>query len=177
MVSKITLVLVSTVTVGAGGAASIEFTGIAGTATDLLLVCSLMNTTTSFGDVNFTFNNDTGANYASRILRGNGASVSSYTDSGIAASALGGTNASTNVPSNFSVYIPNYASSTAKSVSIDGVAEANQTTAYQVINAARWTGTAAINRITFSPSSANFAQYSTASLYTILKGSGGASVS
>ena len=51
------------------------------------------------------------------------------------------------------------------------VSENNATTAYATLNAGLWSNTAAINAIGLTITSGqNFAQYSTATLYGILKG-------
>lgn len=176
--------LITTTTVGAGGAASIDFTSIPGTYTDLLLVFATRDTTSGTTDGGFAlrFNSDSGSNYAHRHLGGNGSSAASGSSSafslfynvGYGGDPYAGTTA--NTFGNVSIYIPNYAGSTAKAMSADAVGETNGTTAYQSITAGSWSGTAAITAIKLLPATL-FAQYSTASLYGILKGSGGASVS
>lgn len=175
------LVLVSTVTVGSGGASTISFASIPAAATDLYLVLNLRS---SWGSqVNMVINSDTdAANYAYRRLFGTGSAASSAQNDGsygyailvIGATAPGDT-ASTF--SNSSIYIPNYTSTTAKSISVDGVTENNATAAYQILQANLYRGTSAITNITLSQPAGTFDQYSTASLYTITKGSGGATVS
>ena len=172
-----TMTLVSTVTVGAGGASSIEFTSIPQTGTDLLVVASLRGTSTPDFPV-LVFNTDasSSANYLYRDLYGSGSSASS----GVASSAgieFGWNRTTTaNTFGNVSAYISNYTSTTSKSVSVDAVGEANATAADQMIVAGRWTSTTGITTLKIV-SSGTFAQYSTASLYTITKGSGGATVS
>jgi hypothetical protein len=177
------MTLISTVTVGSGGAASIDFGSIAGTGTDLLLVYSIRsNFAGSDGDLlGVQFNADvTTANYGFRYLFGTGSSVTSasfaanYIHAGFGAPT--GVTASTF--GNAQLYIPNYSGSTAKSVSTDSVYENNATLAYQNIAASRWTGTAAITSIKlFSANAATLAQHSIASLYIVTKGSGGATTS
>ncbi len=168
--------LVQSVTVGAGGAASIEFTSIPQTGTDLLIICSLRNTNSN-QKLWVQFNSST-TGYSYRGLAGDGTSAFS------GANGDGTDRIATNtfvVPigtdtfGNCSLYIPNYSGSTAKSVSIDAVGEANASTAYMDIDAASWSGTAAIASIKLFLAT-NLAQYSTASLYIITKGSGGATV-
>ena len=88
-----------------------------------------------------------------------------------------GANATSNTFGNTSVYIPNYAGSTNKSVSSDAVTENNATTASQQILASIWNNTSAITSIFVSDTGSNLVQNSTASLYGILRGSGGATVS
>jgi hypothetical protein len=162
--------LVSTVTVGAGGAASIEFTSIPQTGTDLLVVLSARNNASGNGII-FRINGDTGSNYAYRRLGGTGSSVYSdgFTDPfGLFGNAAPSTSTA-NTFSNVGVYFPNYAGSAAKTYSADSVAENNATAAPQEIIAGRWTGTAAITSLNIYISGSSFVQHTTASLYTITK--------
>jgi hypothetical protein len=163
--------LVSTVTVGAGGAASIEFTGIPQTGTDLLLVVS-PRVSLQFASVGVRFNNDSGSNYSRRVLRGNGSAASSRSDGTdrIFFGISSGTGDTANTFGSMSLYIPNYAGSQAKSTSSESVSESNATTAFQDLVAGRWSGTAAITTLTLSTESVDvFLQHSTASLYIITK--------
>lgn len=171
-----TMTLVSTVTVGSGGAASIEFTSIPQTGTDLLVVLSERHSVD--GNTRLTFNGS-GSGYTMKRLSGTGSSVNSneYV-SGVFIYMEGQDNSYTaSTFGNASIYIPNYAGSANKSVSWDSVTENNSTTADQQIIAGIWANTAAITQVTLGLSSGVFTQYSTASLYTITKGSGGATVS
>jgi hypothetical protein len=170
------MTLVSTVTVGAGGAAAIEFTGIAGTATDLLILLSERHSVD--GNTRLTFNGSS-SGYSMKRLSGTGSTVNSNEYlSGVFIYMEGQDNSYTaSTFGNASIYIPNYAGSTNKSVSWDSVTENNNTTADQQIIAGVWANTAAITTVTLSLPSGVFTQYSTASLYTITKGSGGATVS
>lgn len=168
--------LISSVTVGAGGAASIDFTSIPGTYTDLYLVLSGRGSGAAV--TNFIFINVNGSTtgYSNRFLVGTGSSVysSTYTpdhyntDIGVT-----GSTATANTFGNTIVAFPNYAGSTAKSASLDAVAENNAAASGESISAMLWSGTAAITSISVT-TSGNFAQYSTAYLYGLLKGSGGA---
>jgi len=161
--------LISSVTVGSGGASSMDFTSIPQTYTDLLLFVTARNTGNGSG-LQLRFNGGN-SNYSDRWLEGNGASVSSGTN------GAGGTygycglisNSSTtsNTFANNFIYIPNYTGSTNKSYSADGVNENNATTAYQDLIAGLWSNTAAITQVTLYPSLNSFAQYSTAYLYGI----------
>ena len=165
-----TYVAIATTTVGAGGAANIDFTSIPATYTDLCILTSVRNTSTST-TMYITFNNDTANNYSVRILYGDGSAAGSTSSSSRAnIKNDGGANDSGYTASTFAnsyIYIPNYLSSNQKSVSIDGVPENNATTTYMNLAAGLWTGTSAINRITISVFSGNLAQYSTATLYGI----------
>lgn len=170
-----TMTLISTTTVGAGGAAAIEFTGIAATATDLLLVLSERHSVD--GNTQLTFNGSS-SGYSMIRLSGTGASANSNNYSGVFIYMEGQDNSYTaSTFGNASIYIPNYAGSTNKSVSWDSVTENNATTADEQMIAGLWSNTAAITQVTLTCGGGSFVQNSTASLYTITKGSGGASVS
>lgn len=172
-----TLSLVSTVTVGAGGAASISFTGIPQTGTDLLLVVSARSAFTASLDDFLLKINGANTNLTTRSLLGSGSSASSFSNTNYAFLTEQPTSPTASTHINAQVYIPNYAGSTTKPFSIDGVSENNATAAYQHIGANLWNSTSAITGISIScASGSNLDQYSTASLYTVTKGSGGASV-
>lgn len=171
------MTLIQTVTVGSAGQAAIDFTSIPATFTDLYVALSIRSS--AGGAVDFMkmeFNNDTTAsNYTARTLYGSG----SGNASGFNISPGNFTadfNASTSTASTFSsfaAYIPNYRSSSAKHRSVDHVSENNATTAYQMLVAGLWSGTAAITSIKFSLGGANFVEHTSASLYGILAGSSG----
>jgi hypothetical protein len=152
-------------------AASITFSSIPATFTDLYLVYSLRGTNSSNYQI-LRFNNLT-TSFTQRELIGDGssASSSSRTDSLIRATTNPDT-ATANTNANAAIYIPNYAGSTNKSFSVDGVTETNGTTAFQTIKAGLWSNTAAISQITLG-ADANFASGSSATLYGITAGSSG----
>jgi hypothetical protein len=156
----------STVTVGVGGAASISFSSIPSTYTDLIVKVSA-RTDYSAGTVQLLLSlNGSAASFSSRYLLGNGAAASS----GTLAQYVGQTEPSTYTSSTFSshdIFIPNYAGSTNKSYSSDSATENNATTSYADLIAGLWSNTAAITSISLGLSSGNFVQYSTASLYGI----------
>ncbi len=171
-----TMTLVSTVQVGAGGAASIEFTGIPQTGTDLLVVFSGREPLGTFIEP-ITFNGSS-TGYSFRSLRGNGSAVLSQTQSNnLLGFVVNQSTDTANTFSNCSVYIPNYSGATNKTWSMDGVNENNATTAYQYIVAGLWSNTAAITSLQIGGGGYTLSQYSTASLYLITKGAGGATVS
>jgi hypothetical protein len=159
----------------ASAQSSIVFNSIPQTFTDLFLVCSLRgNSGAVFGIHYLRFNGST-SGYSGRYLEGSGSSAYSGTYTfGAYLGASTGSSATANTFSNLSAYIPNYTSSSSKSVSLDGVGENNGTQAFQDINAALWTGTDPITSITIlNDSSQNLLQYSSATLYGVLKGSDG----
>lgn len=165
--------LISTVTVGSGGAASIDFTSIPQDATDLLVVVSTRaNGTGDFLNMQL---NSSSTGFTDKYLGTNGASVFSGTNVIVGFINSPGTTANTFTSSQ--VYIPNYTSSTNKSFSTESVQENNATTNWMFLNAGLWSNTAAITSLKLTLTGTdNFVQYSTASLYSFTKGSGGATV-
>ena len=163
-----THIKISTITVGAGGAASIDFTSIPATYTDLVLVLSGRATSTTDWATG-VFNNDTTAtNYSYKGIQGNGASASSNGNPTNGNFFL--LSKSSNTASTFGssvIYIPNYLSANYKSASIDTISETNGATAYSQMTAFLWSSTAAINQITLTISGDTFAEFSSATLYGI----------
>ena len=157
--------LISLVTVGSGGAATIDFTSIPSTYTDLLVSTSLRTTGTG-GYTAITFNSNT-SNYTNRWLQGDGAAATSGNNTGRFAEVPDYSTYTASTFSNSQIYIPNYTSSNNKSYSSDTVNENNATTAYMYLIAGLWSNSSAITSIQLSPSSGNFVQYSTAYLYGI----------
>lgn len=167
----LTYKLIASTTVGAGGASSIDFSSIPSTYTDLVVKYSLKSVT-GLDIIRVRFNGSS-TSYSYILLRGSGSAAASFNQSTLGNSTYGyaGYTATTaaNMFGNGELYIPNYAGSSNKSFSTDAVQEDNATTAYMAISADLWSNTAAINQITISGENYNLAQYSTASLYGILK--------
>lgn len=156
----------SAVTVGSGGAASIDFTSIPSTYTDLVLVTSLRSTA-DVVSASLKFNGAT-TNRTNRMVYGTGSGTGS--EPGTTIYAYGNVNASARTANTFcnaTYYITGYAGSTAKSLSIDAVEENNGTLAFGSLVASLWNSTAAITQITLTPDLGNFAQHSTAYLYGV----------
>jgi hypothetical protein len=170
---------IQTVTVGSGGAAVIEFTNIPQTYTDLAIVISSRNTSSSGSDNMNIAINDSSSNFSGRYLFTNtNGTIVSGTDT-TPAGAYNGGNTTANTFSNVSIYFPNYSGSTNKSFSVDSVAENNGALSNLYFDAKLWSNTAAITKISFTCTTGNFAQYSTATLYgvkstaAIVKATGG----
>ena len=168
-----TFTKIASVTVGASPVATIDFSSIPATYTDLVLKCSIRGSAVALNvPFGVRFNNDSTAVYSYIGLQGSGASAISYSATGLTSFNIGnatGATATANTFGSTDVYIPNYTSSNQKSVSNDDVMENNAATGYITLTAARYTGTAAINRITIADytGSTSFAQYSTVTLYGI----------
>lgn len=156
-----TMSLVSTVTVPLAGAASIDFTGIPQTGQDLLVVLSGRGATTA----NLLRFNGVTTGYSSKYLYGTGSAVGSISDNPFLTSCT--TSHTANTFGNSEAYIPNYTSTVAKSLSIQGNAENNATSTTMGIQAGFSSVTSAITSVSIVPVSGSFVEYSTASLYTI----------
>ena len=122
-------------------------------------------------DPYISFNGST-SNFSGRRLFGNGSSASSDSTARFVFQTSGASSTASTFGSG-KLYIPNYAGSTYKSFSSEGVSENNATSAYQSINAGLWSDVSAITSVTFTLSSGNFVQYSSAALYGWKKGSDG----
>ena len=159
-----TFELIASSTVGSGGAASIDFSSIPQTYTDLVVKLSVRPD--SADSIAIKFNGST-TGYSSKNLEGSGASASSGNSpaSGRYINYAVLTTASTFT--SVEVYIPNYTSANYKSAQADAVGEANATTAYADLNAILWSNTAAINQITLYFVSQNLVTNSTAYLYGV----------
>jgi hypothetical protein len=165
--------LIETKTLGTA-AASIEFTSIPQTFTDLVLLSSLRSNHT-VEDAAFATINGLTTNQTVRILYGDGAAVGSVSQTRIRLAEAPGSTYTSNTFGNSHTYIPNYSSTTtAKSFSTDSVTENNATTSYQFISAQLWNSTAAITSLGFTPRfGTQWLAGSTISLYGITKGSDG----
>jgi hypothetical protein len=176
-----TMTLISTVTVGSGGAASISLTSIPQTFTDLLLQVNCRAATATGTTISFYVNNN-GANiYSQKNIDGDGGSTGSNGTSSTSGFnfAHNSSTQTANTFGNSSIYIPNYTGSTNKWVGIDSVASNNTYSSALLarVTSGFYASTAAITQLDLLYASGNLAQYSTVSLYGILKGSGGATVS
>jgi hypothetical protein len=170
-----TYTLIASTTVGSGKAAYIEFASIPSTYTDLKLVCSLRDdrTDTNVTDAVISYNGAPGGSTynAKSIVYADGSILSG---SSTGASSYGGQyensgTATTNNFCNFEHTIFNYAGSTNKPGSTDGVAENNGTGVYFGFLGTLKTSTTAITSVRLTPyyGILNYVQYSTAYLYGI----------
>jgi hypothetical protein len=163
---------IATVEVGSGGAASIDFTSIPATYTDLVIKFSIRDLRNSVGPgyLHLKFNDNT-SNYSGRFLftgTDDGSVATQPRTDDYASFAINTDYSTANTFGNGELYIPNYASSNNKSVSIDSVSETNHAfnAAVRTLSAFLWSNSAAITKITLYGDS-NFKQYSTATLYGI----------
>lgn len=161
-----TFIKIASVTVGSGGASSIDFTSIPSTYTDLCIKLSARSTSTSNDLMSIQFNSST-SNFTYNILIGQGTSTSAISGSTGLIAWVGISTDTTSTFGNAEIYIPNYAGSTNKSFSVDAVTENNDQQADKSFAAMLWSNTSAITSVGFTPNSGTFVQYSTATLYGI----------
>jgi hypothetical protein len=162
-----TFIKIASVTVGSGGASTIDFTSIPATYTDLCLKLSLRTTFAGVFDTGFvSINNTNTGSY--RGLYGTGAAAGSESIASLRGLYITGATATGSTFSSNDVYLPNYTSANLKSVSADSVTENNATTAIALLSAMLNGSTSTINQLTISSGNAvNLVQYSTATLYGI----------
>jgi hypothetical protein len=172
-----TYVKIATVTVGSGGAASMDFTSITGSYTDLLIKISARTNRSgqSVDSLKLTFNGAT-TSFSNRGLGAdtNAGTAFSFSNGGSASMEdsvfTTATNATASTFGSGEIYIPNYAGSTTKSTSADSVTENNGAQAYPLFTGGLWSNTAAITSIKLAPLGGSLInEYSTATLYGISK--------
>jgi hypothetical protein len=161
--------LIEHIEVGAGGVASIEFTGIPQDGVDLVLLTSTrMNGANRY---RITFNSNSTNVYSDIRLYGNGTDGYSEGLSGQTAAFGSYSNNSGTTANTFtstSLVFANYTSSNPKSFSGEGAYENNDTFGLIALSTGTTSVLAAIASMKLIPdASATFEQYSTASLYKI----------
>jgi hypothetical protein len=152
----------------ASAVASISFTSIPSTFTDLQLVVSARGTTTfaNGGYVYLFYPNGATTNLTSRYILGNGTAASSVTDTAPFI-YMTPSDYTASTFSSASIYCPNYAGATNKSFSIESVNENNATAANMNLIAGLWSQTTAISSLTITAAGGNFAINTTAYLYGV----------
>ena len=163
---------IATVTVGSGGQATVEFTGIASTYKHLQIRYMSRSATATTTDVlSWRFNSDSGSNYSRHFLFGDGASVSSGAATSDTRMTTDGTTGATATSGIFGVGVVDildYADTdkykTLRALSVDDRNGAGLV----VMNSGNWRSTSAVSTITIiTNSTANFAQHSQFALYGI----------
>ena len=164
-----TMNLIAKQTVGSGGAASVTFSSIPQTFTDLKVVCSARASADMTYAVTF---NGSATSYSGISLRGSGAATASYSTTayayGSTAVGLGYVNNVASTFTNCEIYIPNYTSSNNKSFSADNVQEQNTASpVYANLTAGLWSNSAAITSVGLKTESGTFTEFSEFTLYGI----------
>jgi hypothetical protein len=140
-------------------AGSITFSSIPATYRDLILVA---NASSSFDDLGrVQFNGDTGSNYSSVIMFGDGSSAVSeaFTSTHIWTYRIGTTNRGTGI-----LQIMDYAQTNKHKTVLARVGESGRMVS---ATAGRWANTNAITSVTWTPQGGNWTAGSTFSLYGV----------
>ena len=168
-----TMTLISSQTLG-GSTASVTFSSIPSTYNDLKLVVSARGDAAAFPvAINMKINSDTTSKYSYTHLLGNSSATSSTRASSQTVDAIqnvDGASATASTFGSWEIYIPNYTSTASKPYFNIDVNETNDATAAHAnisANSHLYTGASGITQIDLTPSSGNFVQYSTFTLYGI----------
>jgi hypothetical protein len=163
--------LIQTITVSASTQASIEFTSIPASYTDLMLLLhTKSNAGSSSGNDFLTFNNSTSTFSGRRIEATNAGGTGAVTSNTVtnwsgfnqAASSAG------NAFSNTKIYICGYKTSQNKPYFVFTTQDVNVSTTYMGYSSSLWSTASAITTIKLTPDSGSYIQNSTVSLYGIL---------
>jgi len=151
-------------------AASVTFSSIPATFTDLAVRVSLRSDRANTqDDVRITFNSTT-TNYSYTYMRGNGSAVTtsfSTSDPWTWFGNIDAANAASNTFANGELYIPSYTVSQSKPASAIMAMEDNATASFMTANANLWRNNAAISSITFALGFGSFVSGSSFYLYGI----------
>jgi hypothetical protein len=166
------------VQVGSAGASTITFSSIPSTYTHLQIRGIVRNTGYSGGGaeqgMKMQFNSDTGSNYLTHGLIGNGTSDSSYVETGTDAiwwtyGTIPMTDATAGIYGIGILDILDYKNTNKYKTSrfIGGVDTNGSTSTYSNFGSGHWRNTNAITSITLFPQAGSFAQHTTYALYGI----------
>lgn len=162
--------LIASNTLGSS-AASVTFSGIPATYTDLVLKTSTRKDTAYIVTGSKVFlNSDTATNYSTTTLRSNGTSAESVGGSSSGIELINNaSNATSNTFSNSELYLPNYNSTVNKPMSYAQAPEHNAATGFNnnFVHAHLYLNSTAISSITISANSGNFVSGSSFFLYGI----------
>jgi hypothetical protein len=166
-----TMTKLQTITVGSGGAASVTFSAIPQTYTDLVVKVSARDVATgiSWDNLRLAFNNIS-SGYGAKLLYGTSSTAASLSDTVgtyFNSMYIDSADQTANTFGNLEISIPNYTSSNYKSVSWDGAIETNSAAGLTYLGAGLLSNATAISSMTFTPVTGNFAQYSEFTLYGV----------
>ena len=148
-------------------AASITFSSIPGTYTDLVISTTILDNASS-DDFFLRLNSDTASNYSLTRLYGDGTSATSGRSTSQTSIIVNATGTSTTIPHFYLINIFSYAGTTNKTVLIDGIEDENGI-GYVLRKVGLYRNTAAITSASLTMVSGNFKTGTTATLYGILK--------
>jgi hypothetical protein len=150
-------------------AASVTFSAIPSTYTDLVLRTSMRGSATA-RSIKVTFNANA-SNYSDTTIRGSGSAASSTRDTSAtyvtAYDSISRSDFTANTFGSLEIYVPSYLSAVAKPFSSFGVNENNATDANIAATACLWNNTSAITSIELAPIAGDFVSGSSFYLYGI----------
>lgn len=154
-------------------AASVTFSSIPSTYTDLVLRCSVRHDgALTASNMRLIINSDAGSSYSDTRVYGNGATATSAAaTAGTYAYAytgfINGASSTSSTFTNGEFYLPSYLSSAKKPYSTYNAVENNATTGYNWASAQLWQGTSAITSLSFEAGGYNYVAGSSFYLYGI----------
>jgi hypothetical protein len=151
-------------------AATVTFSGIPSTYTDLVVRVSARSDSSSARVLVMKINNTTGTSYSDTELIGDGASATSSRNSNNDGTNFGRIPISTDTSNTFGsseIYIPSYTASQNRAISGINVTENNGTTAYINASAQLYRSTTAVTQLDLYPNAGNFVSGSSFYLYGI----------
>jgi hypothetical protein len=158
---------IATTTVGAGGAATVTFSSIPSTYTHLQIRCMMSDTGTGSASMSAQFNGDTGANYATHILLGNGSAASAAAITSDTKTFCGYFYQGTSTFGATVVDVLDYAN-TSKYKTLRSLSGGDANGNGQIrLFSGLWMNTGAVSSITLASNVGNFIQYSSFALYGI----------
>ena len=146
---------------------NVTFSGISGSYTDLVLVCSIKPSDTSGPSILAQLNGDTGTNYSETYIYGNGTSTSSSRRSNNSYFYLNDNGISTSSTNTISTIVTNFQNYSSTSIFKSGISRANTSDKGVEATVATWRSTAAITSINIFVLAGGFAAGSTFSLYGV----------
>jgi hypothetical protein len=160
---------IQTVTVGAGGQASVTFSSITSTYKHLQIRAITKGNNTIPSQIDITFNSDTAANYSWHQLAGNG--TSAFADNSINRNNIVGFNAvassATNVFNSSVMDILDYSNTNKYKTTRNLTGYDNNGSGVVSLDSGSWRSTSAITSITFTARANLIGQYSSFALYGI----------
>jgi hypothetical protein len=155
---------IATTTLGSA-VSSYTFTSIPSTYTDLVLIANYATSSNAAESVYVQFNSDSGSNYSSTDLIGDGSSATSGRTTSASYIRIGGRAVGTSSTANISItHFQNYANTTTYKTLLNRFGAAALGT---VATVGLWRNTAAITSITVAGNSQNLSTGSTFTLYGI----------
>jgi len=153
-------------------AASVTFSSIPATYTDLVLRISSRNSSTGDFQHWINFNSDTGTTYSATWMYGTGAAANStsvFDNIRLRAGYIDSDSTTSNTFCSTEIYIPNYTVSASKPISVFGATENNAASDRTLISAwaTLWRNNATISTIAIAASSGNYVLGSSFYLYGI----------